>query len=116
RLGSEAQVVIHNVPLEADMAARAWLALGEPEKAAAEYRGLIEFDPDTNNRRLRNPIYHYRLGKVYEEMGKSREAAREYERFLAIWHAADPDRPEYIDAHRRLRAITGRDSRASTPR
>jgi tetratricopeptide (TPR) repeat protein len=105
KLSREAELMTHNFPLDGDVAARAFLAMGEMEKAADEYRRLIEYDPESSNRRLRYPLYHYRLAKVYEDMGNREEAAEEYRTFLEYWKNADPDRPEYIDARRRLDAL-----------
>jgi tetratricopeptide (TPR) repeat protein len=112
-LASEAQVIIHNFPLDGDVLARAYLAKGELDSAAAEYQRLIEFHPDSNNRRLRNPIYLYRLGKVYERIGRTAEAAEQYRRFLRYWRNADRDLAESIDARESLRALEGEPSHAA---
>jgi tetratricopeptide (TPR) repeat protein len=95
-------LLMHNMPFNRDLIARAYLAKGNLEEAAAEYERLIEFDPASSDRRLRNPRYRYRLAKVYEEMGRRDDAIVQYERFLEIWKHADPDMPEYVDAKKRL--------------
>jgi tetratricopeptide (TPR) repeat protein/predicted Ser/Thr protein kinase len=112
-MGSEVQVLVHNFPLDGDVLARAYLAKGDLDSAAAEYRKLIELHPESNNRRLRNPIYHYRLGKVYERMGRPADAAEQYQRFLHYWRHADPDLDEYVYARGRLRALGGERKEAS---
>jgi tetratricopeptide (TPR) repeat protein len=112
-MANEARVLIHNFPLEGDVLARAYVAKGDLNSAAAEYQHLIEFDPDGNNRRLRNPVYCYRLGKVYERMGRPADAAEQYRHFLHYWRDADKNLDPYVDAHTRLSALEGTLDRAS---
>jgi tetratricopeptide (TPR) repeat protein/predicted Ser/Thr protein kinase len=100
-------LIINNFPLNRDTLARAYVAKGNLNRAAAEYEGLISFDPAGTDRRVRNPRYRYRLAKVYEEMGRREQAVEQYERFLEIWKSADRDLPEYADARRRLSALGG---------
>ena len=75
---------------------------GELDKAIAEYQRLITFDPDSKERRLIHPKYHYSLTKLYQEKGSSIKAIEQYEKFLEIWKDADEDLPEPIDAKKRL--------------
>lgn len=109
----EAEVMVHNMPLDGDVLARAYLARGDLDAAAGEYRRLIEFRPDSNNRRLRNPLYHYRLGKLYEKMGRPADAVDQHRRFLHYWRNADRNLDEYVDARKRLRALEGQLNDAS---
>lgn len=113
RISSEFELIVHNFPLEADVVARAYIAKGDLDAAAGEYRRLIVFDPDGKSRRFRNPIYHYRLGKVYEDMGRLDEATAQYRRFLDDWRHADADLGPYVDACKRLDAIQAEDGHAS---
>ena len=106
RMSAQTRLLIHNYPLEIDVAARALLAMGELEKAAGEYLYLLEFHPETEARRMKNPVYHYRLAKVYEQMGRTEDAIEHYTRFLEYWRNADPGRPEYIDAGDSLDRLT----------
>jgi eukaryotic-like serine/threonine-protein kinase len=46
-------------------------------------------------------LYYY-LARAYEASGQADSAITKYEKFLTIWTNADPDLPEYTDAHTRL--------------
>jgi tetratricopeptide (TPR) repeat protein len=84
--------------------ARAYVKNGKTEKAISEYERLMQYDPDM--RLLIHPKYHYRLGKLYEEKGLIEKAIEEYETFIEIWKDAEKDRPELIDAKKRLARLT----------
>ena len=75
-------------PLEQDVVPRAYERMGNLDKAVEAYRKHIDFDPKSPDRRMRVPVYHYRLGKLLE-----------------IWKDADPGIPELVDAKKRLGAI-----------
>jgi tetratricopeptide (TPR) repeat protein len=106
-----ALVVRHTVPynflFRRDTLARAYARGGDLDRAIAEYKRLLTFDPESGDRRLTHPTCHYELAKLYEEKGLSEKAVAEYERFLEIWKNADEDRPEVVDARVRLAALTG---------
>jgi serine/threonine protein kinase/tetratricopeptide (TPR) repeat protein len=92
----------YNFPLEQDVLARAYQKSGDLDKAIAEYQKLITSDPASQDRRIRNPVYHYRLAKLYEQKSVKEEAKKEYARFLELWRNADPGLPELADAKKRL--------------
>jgi tetratricopeptide (TPR) repeat protein len=94
-----------NIPSLQDVLARAYIHNGESDKAITEYEKLITFDPNSKDRRLIHPKYHYRLAKLYQEKGWKDKAIDEYEKFLEIWKDADKDLPELIDAKKRLASI-----------
>jgi len=98
----------YNFPLDQDVLARAYQKMGNLDKAIEEYRKLLTFDPTSQDRRLHNPVYHYRLAKVYEQKGVKEEAKREYARFLELWKDADTGIPELVDAKKRLAQLQGR--------
>ncbi len=100
-------ILRYNLPFLKDLLARAYLQKGELDKAIAEYERLITFDPNSRDRRLIHPKYHYRLARLYEEKGWSDKAIKEYEKFLKIWKDADEDLPELIDAKSRLAKLRG---------
>jgi tetratricopeptide (TPR) repeat protein/TolB-like protein len=92
----------YNLPAERDVLARAYIAEGAVDEAIAEYERLVTFDPSSRNRRLIYPLFHYRLGLLYEQKGSREKAAGQYEKFLDITGGAGADRPEAADASRRL--------------
>ena len=90
-----------------DALGQAYHQAGELEKAIAEYERITRFDPDSRDRLLIHPQYHYRLAKLYEEKGLKDKAIERYEKFLDIWKDADEDLPEPHDARARLARLKG---------
>jgi len=74
----------YNFPLYRDVVPRAFIKMGKPDSAIAEYEKLLKIDPKSKDRRLINPIYHYRLAKLCEQTGKYEKAKAEYTRFLEL--------------------------------
>jgi pentatricopeptide repeat protein len=101
------ELLQHNFPLEQDVLARAYVKAGNLDKAIEVYRQLLTFDPASQDRRIRIPVYHYRLGRLYEEKGLKSEAAGQYRLFLDLWKDADANLPEPADAKKRLAALSG---------
>jgi serine/threonine protein kinase/tetratricopeptide (TPR) repeat protein len=50
-------------------------------------------------------LSHYDLGRIYEEMGRAADAAKEYTAFLEAWSEADEGLPQLEDARARLAAL-----------
>jgi tetratricopeptide (TPR) repeat protein/tRNA A-37 threonylcarbamoyl transferase component Bud32 len=94
-----------NFPLDQDVVPKAYEKMGNPDKAIEAYRKLVDFDPKVPDRRMHNPRYHYRLGKLYESKGQNDLAKAEYQKLLEIWKDADPGIPELVDAKKRLAAL-----------
>jgi len=105
-----AQIMLYNTPFQGDLRARALVRKGEPERAIAEYERLVRFEPRSDNRRLVNPLYRYRLGVLYQEQGETEKAIEQFRRFVALWSKAEADQPELPDAKRRLAALGGTSS------
>ncbi len=99
------ELMQHNMPLEQDVLARAYVKAGNPDKAIEVYRQLLAFDPASQDRRMRIPVYHYRLARLYEEKGEREKAAEQYRVFLDLWRDADPNLPEPADAKKRLAGL-----------
>ena len=92
----------YNFPLDQDVLPRAYQKMGNLDKAIEEYKKLLTFDPASQDRRLYNPVYHFRLAKLAEQRGLKEEAKKEYTRFLELWKDADPGLPELVEAKKRL--------------
>jgi len=91
-----------NFPFDQDVLARAYVKLGNIDKAIEAYQKLLNFDPKGQDRRMHVPIYHYRLAKLYDSKGLKEQAKGEYQKLLEHWKDADPGIPELIDAKKRL--------------
>ena len=98
-------LVYYNAPFLKDVVARAYWKKGDVDMAIAEYERLTTIDPGNQIRYLIHPLYHYRLGRVYEEKGDKAKAASEYKKFLEYWKDADATHPELSDARKRLGSL-----------
>jgi tetratricopeptide (TPR) repeat protein len=97
--------IFYNYPTERDILARAHVARGDLEVAIEEYEQLVTFDPASRDRRLIFPLFHFRLGRLYESVGKTANAIREYEKFLHICGDVEPILAEVVVARQRLTAL-----------
>jgi serine/threonine protein kinase/Flp pilus assembly protein TadD len=95
----------YNIPFLKDIVARAYWKMDDLDKAIAEYERLTTVDKTSQVRYLIHPLYHYRLGRVYEEKGEKAKAAGEYQKFLECWKGADTTHPELPDTRKRLDAL-----------
>ncbi len=108
-----------------DLLARVYAQRGEVVKAISEYERLLKPDiaaevpsPEYSRPKLPlgapdvvyliHPLYHYRLGLLYEKAGEVAKARAQYEKFLDLWKNADPGRPEVEDARKRLAGLERR--------
>lgn len=97
---------IYNLPFQRNSLAEAYRRFGMLDKAVKEYERLITFNPDSKDRRLVNPRYHYYLGILYQEKGMNENAIEQLRRFLDLWQDADPIFKEPDDARKRLKRLT----------
>jgi serine/threonine protein kinase/Tfp pilus assembly protein PilF len=95
----------YNMPFIRDVLARAYHQNGELGKAISEYETKITFNPESKDRHLIHPKYHYFLAKLYQEKGLSAKAIGQYDIFLQLWKDADPVLPELQDAKKRLNSL-----------
>jgi tetratricopeptide (TPR) repeat protein len=95
----------YNMPFIRDVLARAYHQNRKLDKAISEYERKITFDPDSKDRHLIHPKYHYLLAKLYQEKGLPTKAIEQYQVFLDLWKDADPILPELQDAKKRLVAL-----------
>jgi serine/threonine protein kinase/tetratricopeptide (TPR) repeat protein len=98
--------MFYNIPLEKDIIPRVLIKKGDIEGAIEAYEKLVDFRPGKREHFIINPIYHYRLAKLYQQTGQIQKAIDRYRRFLEIWKYADEGLPQLIDAKKRLAALT----------
>jgi tetratricopeptide (TPR) repeat protein len=83
---------------------RMWLAelyaeMDQPEQAAYYFRTVGFFS-------VLSGLAQYRLGEMYERLGRLEEARRTWATFAEVWQRADPQlQPMVEDARRRLAAL-----------
>ncbi len=90
-----------------DLAARVFAKKGDVAGAISEYERLMKIPFTYVTFYLVHPLYHFRLGVLYERAGEAAKARAQYGHFLDLWKDADPGRPEVEDARRRLSSLRG---------
>jgi tetratricopeptide (TPR) repeat protein len=75
---------------------------GDLGKAIIEYERLMTLDPESRDRFLIFPRFHYDLAKLYERKEWASKTIEHFERFLELWKDADPVFVELEDARNRL--------------
>lgn len=87
--------LIWNIDAYEDCLGKAYLELGRPDEAIAEFERILRLNPNY-------PLIHYHMAQAYERKGENELARREYARFLEVWKNADEDVPEVVAARRIL--------------
>jgi len=95
--------------------ARCYDMAGMHEQAVNQYQVLIsrgnEFMDDARSEIFDEPAFHravmahYRLGVLYQKLGRSDDARAELQKFLGYWSNPDADLAIHQDAQRLLRAL-----------
>jgi serine/threonine protein kinase/Flp pilus assembly protein TadD len=78
--------------------ASAYRMQGRLDEAAAVHKEMLRIYGG-------HALSHYELGTLYEEMKRPTDAKKEYAKFLEMWSEADEDRPQLIDARKRLASL-----------
>jgi len=76
---------------------QAYIKLGEAQRAAAEFKKMIDHPGITRNF-VTGALAHLQLGRAQALMGDKVAARKSYQDFLALWKDADPDIPIYQQA------------------
>jgi serine/threonine protein kinase/tetratricopeptide (TPR) repeat protein len=91
-----------NLSSSLDLTARIFADKGDVAKAASEYERLLKMPFSYKSVFIVNPLYHRRLGVLYEKAGDAAKAKAQFERFLDLWKNADPGLSDVLDAKKRL--------------
>jgi eukaryotic-like serine/threonine-protein kinase len=92
-------LIVNHLTLR-DGPARAANARGDLAGAIAIYRRLLSHGADAKWVSVLEPRYVLELARLLEKTGDTKNALREYERFLELWKRADPELPELDEARR----------------
>ena len=95
-----------NISYSMDLMARAFAKKGDVAKAISEYERLLKIPFSYQSIFFVHPLYHYRLGILYEKARDVAKAKAQFEKFLDLWKNADPGQPEVADAKKRLADIS----------
>jgi serine/threonine protein kinase/tetratricopeptide (TPR) repeat protein len=95
--------------------ARSYAAAGMHKQAAEEYEVLLtranELMDDTRIESFDEPAFrravdaHYRLGVLYQKLGRWGDSRTELQKFLSYWSHADAELEIYKDAQRLVRSL-----------
>ena len=84
---------------------KAYYLAGDMEKAAQEFKKAIAL---TTGKLSYGDVYagtHFMLGRVYQKMGQTEKAVRNYQKFLEFWKDADPGLSEVQEARVQLQKL-----------
>jgi tetratricopeptide (TPR) repeat protein len=87
-----------------DLRGRAYLALRQPDLAAAEFRKILDH-PGVEPLSHHLPLAHLGLARAYAMRGDIPSSRAEYQKVLDLWKDADPGMPAKDQAARELAAL-----------
>ena len=94
--------LVNTLPVH-DTVARVRLARGDPPGAIAAYRELLTPSRDQQWVAPLEPRFVLALARLLDQAGDAAGARAQYERFAALWRAADAGQPELEEARRYLK-------------
>ncbi|MFB3153047.1 MAG: tol-pal system YbgF family protein [Candidatus Acidiferrales bacterium] len=92
--------------------AQAYLRLGRTGEAATEFQKIIDHR-SINAFSVVHPLARLGLARAHAQAGRTAEARRAYQDFLALWKDADPDIPILQEAKAEYAKL--QESMASAP-
>jgi tetratricopeptide (TPR) repeat protein len=99
----DTHMVPYNIPLSfRDLRARAWLKAGGVDSAITTYEQFMSPRSGGGRVHIISPVFHLRLGTLYEKRGQLEKAKDQYQILLRIWRNADVDLPEFAEVKSRL--------------
>jgi len=104
-MSDTAGMLTYNLPFHKDTLARAYLLAGMTRKAVGEYERLCMFHPDSRDRRLIHPLYHYRLAGLCHTLGRTEQALEQYDRVLEIWKTGGSRLEEVRSARQKVEQL-----------
>ncbi len=99
----ETDMVRYNIPLSfRDLRARVWLKVGGVDSAITTYEQFMSPRSGGGRVHIISPVFHLRLGALYEKTGQLEKARDQYQILLRIWKNADANLPELAEVRSRL--------------
>jgi eukaryotic-like serine/threonine-protein kinase len=99
----ETHMIPYNIPLSfRDLRARAWLKLGRVDSAMTEYEYIMSTRAGGGRVHIISPVFHLRLGALYEQKGELEKARNQYQILMRIWNKADATLPGLSEVRTRL--------------
>ena len=99
--------VPYNIPLSyRDLRARAWLKAGGVDSAIMTYEQFMSPRSGGGRVHIISPVFHLRLGVLYEKTGQLDKARDQFQTLLRIWKNAEANLPELAEVRSRLAKLT----------
>ena len=105
----EWDMISYNIPLSfRDLRARIWVKAGQIDSAIATYERFLSPSSGGGKMHLLSPVFHLRLGVLYEKTGQVDKARNQYQTLLKICRSAEKDMPEIAEVKSRLAKLNER--------